>query len=147
MSADTVTLTWVVSGARAVSISPDIGDVPSSGWTTVIPAATTTYELSAVNTFGTKTAETTVTVSTEPDGIAPVIKSFTATPISIPERGTSSLSWDIKGATILTINRGIGVPASKYSQSVSPLVTTTYTLTVINIYGSDNATATVTVEH
>jgi len=147
VSADTVTLTWVVSGARAVSISPDIGDVPSSGWTTVIPAATTTYELSAVNTFGTKTAETTVTVSTEPDGIAPVIKSFTATPISIPERGTSSLSWDIKGATILTINRGIGVPASKYSQSVSPLVTTTYTLTAINIYGSDNATATVTVEH
>jgi len=144
-SGDNITLTWAVSGARTVSISPDVGDVPSSGWMMVIPFATTTYKLSAVNTFGTVTAEATVTVSTLTDGIAPVIRSFTAVPSSIQGGGTSSLSWDIKGATIYTINQGIGIPASKYSQSVSPAENTTYTLTAINSYGTDNATATVTV--
>ena len=145
MSGDNITLTWAVNKARAVSISPDVGNVPSSGWTMVIPAATTIYKLSAVNTFGTETAETTVTVSTSTDGTAPVIRSFTATPSSIPEGGTSRLSWDIKGDTICTINQGIGIPASKYSQSVSPAMTTSYTLTALNIYGSDNATVTVVV--
>ena len=111
----------------------------------VIPTATTTYKLSAVNTFGTETAEATVTVNKSTDGTAPVIKSFTAAPSSIPEGGTSSLSWEIKGATIFTINQGIGIPASKYSQPVSPAETTTYTLTAINSYGTDNATVTVTV--
>jgi len=145
MLGDNITLTWAVNGARTVSISPHIGNVPSSGWTMVIPTATTTYELSAVNTFGTETAGATVTVNTLPDGTAPVIRSFTAAPISITEGGTSSLSWDIKGAIMLTIDQGIGIPVSKFSQSVSPAKTTTYTLTAINRSGTDNATATVTV--
>ena len=146
MLGDNITLTWAVNGARTVSISPDVGTVPSSGWTMVIPTATTTtYELSAVNTFGTETAEATVTVNRSTDGTAPVIKSFNAVPSSIPKGGTSSLSWEIKGATIFTINQGIGIPTSKYSQPVSPAETTTYTLTAINSYGTDNATATVTV--
>jgi len=143
---DNITLTWAVNGARTVSISPDVGTVPSSGWTMVIPTATTTtYKLSAVNTFGTETAEATVTVNRSTDGTAPVIKSFTAAPSGIPEGGTSSLSWEIKGATIFTINQGIGIPTSKYSQPVSPAENTTYTLTAINSYGTDNATVTVTV--
>lgn len=142
---DNITLTWAVNGARAVSISPNVGDVPSSGWTMLIPHGTTTYKLSAVNTFGTETAEATVNVNTLPDGTAPIIRSFTASPNSINAGGTSSLSWDIKGATIFTIDQGIGIPASRFSQSVSPATTTTYTLTAINSSGTDNATATVTV--
>jgi hypothetical protein len=142
---DNITLTWAVTRARTVSISPDIGTVPSSGWTMVIPTATTAYKLSAVNTFGTETAETIVTVHTSTEGTAPVIKAFVAVPDSISEGGTSSLSWDIKGATIFIINQGIGIPISKYSQPVSPAVTTTYTLTAINSYGTDNATAIVTI--
>jgi hypothetical protein len=145
MLGDNITLTWAVNAARTVSISHDVGNVPSSGWTMVIPIATTTYKLSAVNTFGTETAEATVTVNTSTEGTAPVIKSFTAVPSSIPEGGTSSLSWDIKGATILTIDHGIGMPITKYSQPVSPVKTTTYTLTAINSSGTDNATVTVTV--
>lgn len=145
MLGDNITLNWDVKGARAVSISPGVGNVPSSGWVMVIPTATTTYQLSAVNTFGTETAEAPVTVNVEPDGIAPLIRSFTATPTSISEGGTSNLSWDIKGATLLIIDQGIGIPASKFSQPVSPAVTTSYWLTAINSYGTDNATATVTV--
>jgi hypothetical protein len=143
---DNITLTWAVSGARAVSISPDVGAVPASGWTMVIPTATdSTYKLSAVNTFGTETAEVTVTVNKSSDGTAPVIKSFTAVPGSITVGGTSSLSWSIKGAALFTIDQGIGIPASKFSQLVSPSVTTDYTLTAINSAGTDRAIVTVTV--
>lgn len=144
---DNITLTWAVARARTVSISHDVGTVPSSGWTMVIPAATTTYKLSAVNTFGTETKETTVTVNTLPDGLAPVIKSFTAAPSKILEGGISSLSWDIKGFTVVIIDQGIGIPTAKYSQPVSPTENTTYTLTAINSSGTDNATVTVTVGH
>ena len=94
--ADNITLTWDVTRARTVSISPDVGIVPSSGWTMVIPTDNTTYTLSAVNTFGTKTAEAKVTVNTSTDGTAPVIRAFTATPSSISGGGTSSLSWDVR---------------------------------------------------
>ncbi len=145
MLGDNITLTWAVTRARTVSISPDVGAVPASGWTTVIPIANTTYTLSAVNTFGTIKAEATVTVNKSTEGEAPVIKSFTAAPSSIPAGGTASLSWDIKGATLLFIDQGIGIPASKYSQQVSPAQTTTYVLTAINSTGTDNATVTLTV--
>jgi PKD repeat protein len=84
-------------------------------------------------------------VNTLPDGAAPVIKSFSADPSSISEGGTSSLSWNVKGATIYIIDQGIGIPTAKYSQPVSPAKTTTYALTAINSYGTDNATVTVTV--
>jgi len=146
MLGDNIKLTWDVSGARTVSISPDVGTVPSSGWAMVIPtAATTTYKLSAVNTFGTETAETSVTVNTSADGTAPVIKSFIAAPTSISAGGTSTLTWAIKGATLYTIDQGIGIPASKFSQTVSPSENTTYTLTAINSSGTDRAIAVVIV--
>ncbi len=145
MLGDEITLTWAVDAARTVSISPSVGGVPSSGWKTIIPTATTTYKLSAINTFGTETAEVTVTVSVSTDGAAPLIRSFTASPISITQGETSSLTWDIKGATKLIIDQGIGILTSKYGQTVSPGETTDYTLTAINSYGTDNATVTVTV--
>jgi hypothetical protein len=110
-----------------------------------IPAGATTYKLSATNTFGTETADVAVTVNKSTEGTAPSIKSFTAVPSSIPRGGISSLSWVTKGATVFTIDKGIGIPASKYSQPVSPAESTTYTLTVINSSGTDNATVTVTV--
>ena len=144
---DEVTLTWTVDAARTVSISPNIGSVTSSGWTKVIPTTTpaTTYELSAVNTFGTVKKEVIVAVSVSTDGDAPLIKSFTATPNIISQGDTSSLSWEVKGATTLIIDQGIYIPASKYGQTVSPDRTTSYTLTAINSYGTDNATVSVTV--
>jgi hypothetical protein len=143
---DTITLSWSVTGVRSVSISPDVGDSLPSGSISIIPTATTTYTLSANNHYGTENSTATVTVSTITDNVTPpVIKSFTATPSSISAGGTSNLTWDIRGATAIIIDQGIGVPASHYSQDVSPTVTTTYTLTAINSAGIDKATATVTV--
>ncbi len=145
---DDTTLSWAVTEVRSVSISPNVGTFSPSGSILVIPTATTTYTLSAVNRYGTENATATVTVSLVTDNITPpVIRSFTATPSSISAGGISSLTWDIKGATTILIDQGIGTPASHYSQEVSPAETTTYTLTAINSAGTDNTTVTVTVEH
>jgi hypothetical protein len=142
---ENATLTWSVTGARTITINPDVGTVPSSGSTLVIPSSSTTYTLSAANSFGTLTSTALVTTTTVSDGTAPVIKSFTALPASISNGATSNLNWDIQGATTITINQGIGVPASHFSQPVSPSVTTTYVLTALNSTGTDNRTVTVTV--
>lgn len=142
---DNATLTWAVVGAKTISISPSVGTVQSSGSMLIIPIATTTYTLSAVNNLGTDNVTAAVTVNRATDGIAPVIRSFTATPSSIPAGGTTTLTWDIRGATAIIIDQGIGTPASYYSQPVSPAATTSYTLTAINSFGTATATSAVTV--
>lgn len=55
------TLTWHVTGANSVIIT-GLGIVPSSGSTTVAPATTTTYTLTATNDFGTTTGSVTLQV-------------------------------------------------------------------------------------
>jgi hypothetical protein len=57
------TLSWNVSNADLVSISPSIGSVAATGSFSVIPAYTTTYTLTASNNQGNVTATTTVTVA------------------------------------------------------------------------------------
>ncbi len=143
---ENATLRWNVSGARSVTISPGIGTVPSSGYALLVPGATTTYTITAINSFGSKTASAILTANKISDGTAPpVISSFTATPNTISSGGTSTLTWNIHGATVITIDQGIGIPASPFSQTVSPAETTAYTLTAINSAGSENRTVTVTV--
>jgi hypothetical protein len=75
---------------------------------------------------------------------APTISSFVANPTSMASGGSSTLSWNVIGATSLSIDRGLG-PVTGASKSVSPTATTTYTLTATNAAGSSNAAATVTV--
>jgi len=57
------TLTWEVSNATTVSITPEVGNVTSSGSFIVSPQVTTTYTLTASNASGNVTATETVTVS------------------------------------------------------------------------------------
>jgi hypothetical protein len=49
------------------------------------------------------------------------------------------------GATAISIDQGIGIPDSHFTQQVSPTETTIYTLTAFNGSGFDSTTATVTV--
>lgn len=61
-----VTLSWTISGTvTSLSISPGIGTVSGSS-TTVYPTATTTYTLTATNSYGNDVATTTVTVASTP---------------------------------------------------------------------------------
>ena len=57
------TLSWTVNNATSVNIYPTVGSVASSGSYVVTPSSTTTYTLTASNSYGTVTASTTVTVT------------------------------------------------------------------------------------
>ncbi|MHB8085594.1 MAG: FHA domain-containing protein, partial [Dehalococcoidia bacterium] len=57
------TLSWVISNADTVTVSPYVGSVAISSSSVVTPATTTTYTLTAANSVGTVTASTTVTVA------------------------------------------------------------------------------------
>jgi hypothetical protein len=55
-------LGWVVTEAQSVSIDNGVGPVPLSGTKSIMPSATTTYTLTAVNTAGSNAVTVTVTV-------------------------------------------------------------------------------------
>ncbi len=81
-------------------------------------------------------------------GTKPVINSFTATPSSLPTGGGSTtLAWNVTGATTLSIDQGIGAvtPVTSGSTSKSITATTTFTLTATNASGSVTQPVTVTV--
>ncbi|MFC1905518.1 hypothetical protein ACFLXL_01775 [Chloroflexota bacterium] len=63
---ESTTLTWNVSDAATVAITPDIGSVPLSGSRLVSPIMTTEYVLAATNEAGTITEILRMIVSQEP---------------------------------------------------------------------------------
>ncbi|MBU4427685.1 MAG: hypothetical protein KKB35_13245, partial [Proteobacteria bacterium] len=108
----------------------------------VAPTITTTYTLTASNPAGTVTRGVTVTVV--PGG--PVIDSFSASPSTINENESATLSWSISDADSATIDNDIGpIDPVSGSLEISPLSTTTYTLTATNNDGSVISKVTVTV--
>ncbi|MBV9303958.1 MAG: hypothetical protein JOY62_14830 [Acidobacteriaceae bacterium] len=135
------TLSWSVTGATSLSISPGIGSVTGTS-VSVSPTATTTYTLTATNSSGSvsATASVTVTGSSGP----PIIYSFTANPSTIASGDSSTLSWDVTGATSMTLIPSIGAVTGS-SITVSPTTTTQYRLLAENINGSTAAYTTITV--
>ncbi|MGK0186640.1 MAG: mono/diheme cytochrome c family protein [Verrucomicrobiales bacterium] len=81
---------------------------------------------------------------------APIIANFNAAPATITEGDSATLQWTVSDGgsalTSLTISDGIGNVLGSSSRSVSPAVTTTYTLSATNAIGSVTATTTVTVQ-
>ncbi|MFO1498035.1 MAG: LamG-like jellyroll fold domain-containing protein [Verrucomicrobiota bacterium] len=59
----------------------------------------------------------------------PIIGSFTAAPAEIPSQGSSVLRWQVQNATSVFLN---GALVTVTNQSVSPAVTTAYTLMASN---------------
>lgn len=80
------TLTWTVSNASNVLISPNVGSVPETGTFVVQPTCTTTYTLTATNSGGTVSASTTVTVG-------PVVTTYTTTTTANPDPPEDKGSW------------------------------------------------------
>ena len=125
-------LTWATQNATSVTISGINGDLAANGSVTVSPAATSDYMLTAVNADeATVSAQVHVTVNA-----SVVIKTFSANPSSIQPGGSSVLTWDVQGATKVTLN-GADVPVSG-TQTVNPPATTTYSLVAT---AADNTTA------
>jgi hypothetical protein len=75
----------------------------------------------------------------------PVINSFGASPGSISPGGSSTLSWNVSGATTVSIDQGVGSVGLVGSTAVSPAATITYTLTASNAAGSNTAATQVIV--
>ena len=138
-SGESATLVWEVRNATNVEIS-GVGEVnPEGGTTTVSPPETTSYTLTASNPKQTISQTISVTVKD-----SPIILKFSATPSTIRRGKQSTLTWDIRNATNVTIS-GIGSVSPQGSRMVSPDQTTEYTITARNSVGEASATATVRV--
>jgi len=75
----------------------------------------------------------------------PVINTFTANPELILSGEQSNLTWDVSGATKVSISPIVGSVGNSSQVLVSPTATTTYTLTASNSAGESTETVTVNV--
>ena len=87
----------------------------------------------------------TYTASNLPTGPAPTIASFTASSPTIAVGGSTTLNWAGSGASYYIVSPSVGAVRGN-SITVSPMVTTTYTLYATNQFGRQTATVTVTVQ-
>jgi hypothetical protein len=143
---DPAVLTWDVSNATLVQISPGVGTVTASGTRTLNPSVTTEYTLRAKNPAKeiTRTARVTVP-GTTPGGIRPSITSFTASATSAAPGEPVTLTWEVTGADLVILAPPLQPVASAGSQTVAAQTTTTYTLFARNSAGSVSAEVTVSV--
>jgi len=84
------------------------------------------------------------TAANVPQGAAPSIASFTATPGSVAAGTSVILSWSASNAGYFVVSPGVGAVRGT-TATVSPTQTTTYTLYATNQYGQTTSTTTVSV--
>jgi hypothetical protein len=134
-SGNASTLNWDTTNCTNVVISNLGYSVPVSGSQVVYPTVTTTYVLTASGINGqTQTRSATVNVNQIQNNCS--ISNFTASPYSITDNNSSTLTWNTTDCTNVVIsNLGYSVPVSG-SQVVYPTVTTTYVLTANGINGN-----------
>src|SRR5262249_31801065 len=116
-----------------------VGDVTGSTSVVVTPQATTEYILTVTDGTGTRS-----TASAKVNVVAPpVIASFVADPPKVTTGQSSTLRWNVVGATTsLVIDNSVGDATGQTSVAVSPSATTTYTLTATETQGSISASST-----
>jgi len=143
-SGQSSTLNWNATGVSNLTITPTVGIVTGLTSVVVSPATTTTYIMTGSNTAELQTTATATVTVVAP----PTVLSFTAMPSTISSGQTSTLSWNVVGATSVSIDNGIGTVAASGTIAVSPAATTMYNLTATNTVGSlapvSTAQATVT---
>jgi hypothetical protein len=145
VAGESANILWAAENAESVNIS-GIGAVAPSGTQPVSPTETTTYTITATGSEN-QTATCSVTLRVSNSNEAPRITSFNAAPMNINPGDTSILSWQVDGATSVTISPEVGeVNAAGGTRQVTPARTTTYTLTATNNAGTSTANVTVTVE-
>ncbi|MGA2367376.1 MAG: hypothetical protein ABSF74_02230 [Dehalococcoidia bacterium] len=138
----TTTLLWNVTGATSVSIDPGIGQVDVAGTMDLQPTQSTTYTLNAINAAGVMTKTAAVSIAAPNP---PVIVNFSATPVAVIPGQTSTLQWNVTGATGVSIDQGIGKVDVAGTRTVTISTSTTYTLSASNAAGSVSKTVAVTV--
>ncbi len=138
-------LTWNTTNVNSVSINNAIGNVNVDGNVTVSPLQTITYTLTGVGSNNQQVScPVTVTVN-QPDAAITCAANvnFSASPTSIREGNSSTLTWNTTGVTGVRFNNGINATDLDGSVSVSPRSDTTYTLTATK--GNDTINCPVTI--
>jgi hypothetical protein len=123
-SGQSSTLTWRVQNATTVTISPGIGNLQLQGAIPVSPTTTTTYTLTATNATSTDTATAVVVVNSAQTKLLFCY----ASPTNISVGEASTLFYQSQNATSVTITPGIGSAPLGGSVTVTPTVTTNYTI-------------------
>jgi len=140
-SGDTVRLSFAVSGATTVSITPLPGVVTTSP-VAVNPTVTVTYTLHAQNGDGEVTQN--ILINVLPRSSAPTI-SFEALPSQVRPGNPVTLSWSTTLAQSVQLSDGSSAApadvAASGTTTVTPLSTTIYTLTVTGLPGALPVTA------
>jgi YD repeat-containing protein len=144
VSGSNAALNWVTNNATSAAINQGVGTVtPTAGGSaSVSPTSTTTYTLTAQGPNGPAIAQALVTVYAAP--------TLSANPGTINQGQSSTLTWSCPGALSVSINNSVGAvtPAAGGSVAVTPMTTTTYTLTATypgGVQGQTQATVTVNV--
>ena len=120
------------------TIDQGVGAVLNGGTCTVKPTATTTYTLTVTPATGSPVTRSVTATLVAP----PTITAFGAYPPAITFGKNSTLTWQVSGATTITLDQGLGAVTGT-TLSVSPTATKTYTLTASNGFTSTTAKATV----
>jgi chitodextrinase len=156
-SSSQISLSWAastdnvgVAGYRITRNGARVGTTASTSYLDTGLSAGTTYAYTVVayDAAGNTSAPSAPVSATTPSSSStkPVISSFTANPNAMGAGQSSSLTWSSTGATSLSIMPKPGtISGDSGSVSVSPTLTTTYTLTATNAGGSVTASAVVTV--
>src|SRR5947207_2628391 len=140
-------VSWETTNAVSLEIEPEIMDddpLPLNfpGVSVGPLQQTITYVATATDKDGQK-ATSSVTINVTP---GPPTVTLLATPAKIISGQPSTLSWTSENATSLSIDNNVGtVPGPESSKSVSPTLTTTYTITAKGTGGTTTAQAIVNV--
>lgn len=138
-SGESSTLTWSSNHADSAMIDQGIGSVPVNGTINVSPTETTSYTITVTGPSGTATAAVTVVHTTTVE--------MSANPETIPGGESSTLTWSTIDADSCVIEPGIGSVALNGSITVSPIETTTYTITATRPGGTSVDNVTVAVSY
>ena len=142
-SGGATTLVWEVRNSDDVTIT-EIGQVGSSGSSTVTVSETKTFTLTARNEAGEVNATAVVTVA---DSTPAKILEFKAMPAVAKGPGDPVvLSWSTENAAQVSIV-GIGDVAASGSVTVNPVVRTTYVLIAYGLNSEVSSEVTVTIEN
>ncbi len=133
-------LTWSTLQAETVTIEPGIGQTASEGTLAVTPETTTLYRLTAANSYG----STSTSARLEVLGLPQV--SITADPEAIADGGSARLAWTSTDADTCYIEPDVGAVNTSGSVVVSPVATTTYTITATGPGGTATDRVTVQVD-
>lgn len=140
---DSATLSWSTENGASISISPNFDGLEPSGSIVVNPIVTTTYTLTVESSTGDVT-EQSLTIEVNPI-VEAIISEFTTSRLTLVEGDSATLSWRTENGMSVSISPDIEGLESSGTISVSPDVTTIYTLIVESSTG-DIAEQSLTIE-